>query len=204
VSSIEIPGTLREALEDDLVDAITEALAPPEEDRSEALLEVEIESEEEGTFCLTIEDGFATGEAKFADDPFVSCFVPEGGFPLVQKMLQAWVDGFPNSPELRGFHERGKTLKADVVDAGIEGLSGIKDLVVVAEVAGVGTFKAARGAIDEATRELVLKVDGSVIDKAIAGDMGPARGVKPKKGATLVTELVTALGPVIKALKARQ
>ena len=95
MSEHEIPSTLKKTFKTSL-DTLDAILGPPHAERAAGQFQIEIESEEEGTFVLSYDDGAITGAKGFADNtPLISAYVPEGGWAFVRELMQAAVDGYP-------------------------------------------------------------------------------------------------------------
>jgi hypothetical protein len=196
-----IPDTLAATLEPPVLTAIEAALAPPMHLRAKARIEIEIEAQGEGTFVVVIDGGVVSAKKGFGKDPLVSAVLPKGGWKLIQKELQAAVDGFPSAPELRKRVDAIKTPPAGELDGLVAALKKLGDAAVRFDVKGTGTFALARGPVDEATRVLTVKLDPAQIDAVLAGapvttlkvDVGGDRGV--------LTAVLAALGPALQRLR---
>jgi hypothetical protein len=200
---IQVPDTLAACLDKDVLSALTQALSPPKAERARAELEVEIESADEGTFTLLYTNGELEGEKGFAEDePFLSAELPPGGWRLLQKELQAACDGFPRAPELQSRLKIIMGLKRAELEATLEALSSLEDALIVFHVSKVGTFRLARGPLDEATRELAIHVDGDWIESLLGGaPFHTFKDIKVKGDRRLSGDLVSAFGDVWLKLK---
>lgn len=199
-----VPDTLREILEPETLAALDEALGPRKDTRPAGRYEVEIEASGEGTFTLTLDDGAISAKKGYAKgDPFLSCEIPKGGFALVRAVLDAAAQGFPDAPQLAERQRRLRALSRAEQEALAKGIAKLDDVIVAFAVRGVGTFRVARGALDECTRELTLSLDQTLVDKALAGEPleGLAAAVKVAGDRGLVAELLAALMPVTSKLR---
>jgi hypothetical protein len=195
-----IPETLAQTLAPEVMKAVEAALAPPMELRARARFELEIEAAGEGTFVMLIDAGVVTAKKGFAKDPLVSAFIPRGGWRLLQRELQAAVDGFPRAPELRRRVEALKSPRPGELDTLLAALGKLEDAAVRFEVKGIGTYVVARGPVDEATRILKVGLDPAHVDAVLGGaplstlkgDISGDRGV--------LGAVAAALAPALKRL----
>src|SRR5581483_10026622 len=97
---MKIPSTLADTLKPDVLAELEKKLAPPPELRAQAHVEFEIEAAGEGTFTVVVERGSIAAKKGFAKDPLIAASIPKGGWALLQRELQAVVDGLPNAPAL--------------------------------------------------------------------------------------------------------
>src|SRR5688572_24244186 len=122
-----IPATLRETLEPPMVATIEAALAPPMHLRAKTRFEIEFEAIGEGTFTLVVDAGVVSAKKGFAKDPLLSAQVPKGGWPFVQRLLEAAVAGFPGAPLLKSNLEIMKLPKPGEIDTMIAALRKLTD-----------------------------------------------------------------------------
>jgi hypothetical protein len=194
--SIEVPGSLKKLVKADILDELYDLMGPPKSERVEATFEIEIESEDEGTFTLHYEDGVLSAEKGMADEPFCSASIPEGGWDTVQAILQAAVDDFPDAPAMRKRQAVMRALHKPELDAAFEGISKLKDGVIAIELKGVGTFKIARGSLEEATREMTIALPEGTLEQTLSGDTDAFHAAKVGGDRRLQGDLVAALGQV--------
>lgn len=198
-----VPGTLRETLRPSVLTLLEEAFAPPVAARASGRYEVELEMEGEGTFTLCVDDGELSASKGFAeDDPFISCHLSAGTWPLVQRWLQNAVDGFPAAPYLRRNQTALRSLGQADQQRLVQGIEKLDDVSLEINLTGCGTIRIARGAMDEVTRQLTLQVPETVVDELLQGAGGDAfQKVRVGGHRGLSTELMAALAPVMRVLR---
>jgi hypothetical protein len=203
VSELQVPDSLKETLDEDVLAALDEALGPPADNRASGDFEVEIEAAGEGTFTIRYADGELSAKKGFArGDPLVSAAIPKGGWGLIQRCVQAAVDGWPGAPKLASQDEALKKLPAGDWEKMIAATERLKELGITLDIKGAGVFQLARGALDEVTRELHVSVARSIVEDVVAGGNPEALGaVQVSKGRGLLTELTAAYGPVLTILR---
>jgi hypothetical protein len=200
--AIKVPETLRAALEPDVVKALDEALGPPAGSRASGSYELEVEAKGEGTFTLRYQEGVITASKGFADEPLLAAQLNEGGFPLIARVLEAAAAGFPESAELNRRQQDLRGLPKADWDKVAKATERLKEMVVVIELRGGGTYRVARGSLEEATRELRIEADTALVDRLLAGGVASELGqVKVSGERGLLTELAAAFGPLLSALK---
>ena len=97
------------------VEDLNALLGPPLERRAKGSFEVEVEAKGEGTYTYRYQDGALTAKKGFSrDEPLVSVELPKGGWPFLQRLLQAAVDGFPDAPQLARRQLIGRELPAAI------------------------------------------------------------------------------------------
>jgi hypothetical protein len=199
--SVIVPSTFAQALQPNIVAGIEHEVSPPPALRARRKMEIEIEAEGEGTFTITLEGASTTAKKGFAKDPFLSAVIGKGGWPLLQRELQAAVDGFPASAELRAGLDKIRSPKPGELDAVVDAVAKLKDACVKFDIKGAGKFALARGAVDEATRVLTVTLDAAEIDKVIAG--APLSSLKAQIGGDrgLLTAIGAALGPTLQRFR---
>lgn len=201
-ASIRVPGTLAATLAPELLRALEDLLAPPPALRAKARIEIELEAEGEGTFTITV-DGDKPMSAKkgFAKDPLICVHIAKGGWPLLQRQLQALADGLPQAPELRRHVDALKQPKPGELDALVTAVKRITDASVRFDVKGGGVYAVARGPIDEATRVLKVALDGAAIDKVLNG--AALTTVKAGIGGDrfVLTSIASAMAPLLERLR---
>lgn len=200
---MDVPGTLAETLDEDVLAELEAVLGPPPDHRARGDVEIEIEAEGEGTFTLRYRDGEVSAKKGFArGDPLLSAVLPRGGWPLIQRCLQAAADGFPDAPALARRDEALKKIQAAEWEKILAAVERLKEMSVTLAVDGAGTYRVARGAMDEVTRELAVALSASQVEDVLSGrNPEDAGGVKLSKDRGLVTELTAALGVVVTALR---
>lgn len=196
-----VPGTLAACVQPAVLAALEAALAPPLPLRAMGRFEVEIEAAGEGTFTLAVEAGVVSAHKGFAKDPLVSALVGKGAFPLVQRLLQAALDGFPHAPRLAQGLSAAKTPRPGDLDAALAALSRIKDACLRFDVRGAGAFALARGPIDEATNELTLAVDAKAVDGVLAGAPLSSLRLELKGDRGVLTSVLAALAPIVERMR---
>ena len=201
--TIRVPASLEACLEEEMLQQLNDALAPPPKERVRGEYEIEIESEE-GPFTILYADGDVEANADYAEDePFLSAEIPEGGFGLLQKELQAVCDGFPGAPILKSKYDIAMSLKQHELESVVEALNKVEDAKVVFKVEGAGTFSLARGPLDEATREMTIELKAEWIDQILSGaSLDTMSGVKVSGDRRLSGDLASAFGAVWIKLKA--
>jgi hypothetical protein len=197
--SVTIPGSLAEALKPDVLAALEAALAPPPPLRAQTRVEFEIEAAGEGTFTVVSEGGVVSAKKGFAKDPLVSASIGKGCWPLIQKELQALVDGLPG--ELQKRIDALKAPKPGELDQVIAAVKKLGDVAVTFDIKGAGKYALARGPVDEAGHVLTIDFDASAVDALLAG--GPISAFKAKIGGDrgVLTQAASALGPVLAMLR---
>jgi hypothetical protein len=200
----KIPDTLRETLLGDALDALDQVFAPPPENRVSGSFEVEIEMKGEGTFSLHFEDGALSARKGFAEeDPFLSCEISRGSWPLLQNWLQNGVEGFPNAPSLQRHQVALRALDKKQQEALVRGIEKLDDVAVEIDIPQAAKLRVARGALDEVTRQLTLQVPKSVVEALLQGAGDDAlQGIRVSGNRGISTELMSALGPILRALRA--
>ncbi|MBI1947146.1 MAG: hypothetical protein HYS27_15730 [Deltaproteobacteria bacterium] len=196
-----VPATLAACLQPDTLEALEAALAPPRPLRAKARFEVEIEAAGEGTFSLTVDGGVASAKKGFAKDPLISAHVAKGGFPFVQRLLQAALDGFPLAPRLAKGLAAGRAPRPGDLDVALAALARLKDACVRFDVKGGGSFALARGPVDEATSVLTVVVDAKAVEGALAGAPLSTLKLELKGDRGVLTSVLAALGPVIERMR---
>jgi len=200
--SIKIPDSLGDLLTSSTLADLFDAVGPAEAERLDDEILIEIESDD-GTFALTYREGSVSAKKGYAKgDPFVSVEVPAGGYALLRKQLEAAVAGFPSAPALKARHDVMRALKNKDLQAVYEGLEKLEDALLELEVKGVGTFRLARGPLDEATRSIAMTLDGKALDAVLSGAPLSSIGTpKPKGDSRLQTEFLAAVGPVLQKIQ---
>ena len=198
----QIPDTLAALLEPSMLAELDEKLGPPAAARIAQPFEVELEIEGEGTFTVAYKDTKLTGKKGFAKgDPIVSARVPKAGVKLLQALVQAAVDGFPQSPPLQKGLSVVTGLQKPTLTELFKNVERTKPVSVVFDVKGHGSFAVARGALDEATRTLKVSIDGGEVLALLRG--GPLTAVRAQVTGdrTLAAEIAAVLAPVLTSLK---
>lgn len=203
MSDVELPDSLADLFDDDLLDELSDALGPPEEERAEGRFEVEVELDGKA-YCLRYRDGVLTGKKGFArGDPLVSAKVPSGADAFLLGLLQAALDGYPDAPALAQRQKGARSLSQDQLQAVLDGVEKLNDMGLDLDVTGVGTFHMAIGVLDEVTRKVTAKVAQADVEAVLGGaplsSMNSKVAIGGQKG--LVTEFITALGPAWSVLK---
>lgn len=202
--SVQVPSSLKKTFKSALAE-LDDVLGPPHAERAAGRFQIEIESEDEGTYVLTYDDGAIEGARGFADDtPMLACFIPEGGWEFVRELMQAAVDGYPNAPAMQKRAEATRGLKNDDLEALMAGLRSLKEMALILDVKGVGAFKFARGSLEEVTREVTMVVNGDDVRDVIAGGDPEVlmASVKFTGQKTLAAELAAAMGPAWTKIRA--
>lgn len=201
-STIVVPGSLAATLAPDVLTALEDKLAPPPALRAKARIEIEIEAAGEGTFTIVV-DGANPMSAKkgFAKDPLVSVHIAKGGWPLIQRELQALADGLPNAPAIRKHVDALRAPKPGELDVLVAATKKITDASVRFDVKGGGVYAVARGPIDEATRVLKIALDAAEIDKVLAGAPPSTvkTGISGDRG--VLTTVASAMAPLLERLR---
>lgn len=172
-SAVVVPTTFAACIAPAFIAYLEEKLAPPPAQRGSGAFEFEVEVEGEGTFTLAYKNRLITAKKGFCkNDPLVSVYIPRSGFPLLRTELQLALDGFPQNPSLQKgltFAKNLKTADLDDIAARVEKL---KPMRLVFDVKNHGQYKVARGPMDEATREMVIQLDGDVLLSYVSGSAG--------------------------------
>ena len=199
----KIPDTLRETLLGDALGALEKVFAPPPESRVSGTFEVEIEMKGEGTFSLCFDDGALSARKGFAEgDPFLSCEISRGSWPLIQNWLQKGAEGFPNSPRLQRNQVALRALDKKQQEALVRGIEKLDDVAVEIDIPGAAKLRVARGALDEVTRQLSVQVPKTVVEALLQGASDDAlEGIRVNGNRGISTELVSALGPIMRVLR---
>jgi hypothetical protein len=201
---VKVPDTFAATIAPDVLKALDAALGPPLAARAPGTYEVELEVAGEGTFTLTATNGVVTAKKGFAKgDPLLSAKVPKGGWPLLQKELQAAVDGFPHNAELKRRQDDLKALKQAEIVSVVKGIERLKSIGVTVDMKGIGTYEIARGTLDEVTKRLTLVLDGKAIEGVLAGGSPDELKAEVKGDRGVGAEIAAALGPVLARLKRR-
>lgn len=200
---VKVPETLAATFEPAMLAALDEALGPSKQNRAQRRLELEVEAKGEGTFTLLYDNGALSARKGFAKgDPLLSAEIPRGGFSLLQRVLQVSVDGYPDAPEIARRRANVLALPAAEWERMIDALARVRELAITLELKGIGRFRIARGALDEATRELVLSADGALVDRLLSGgNVADVSGVKVSGDRLAATELLQVFAPLVAALK---
>ena len=196
---MKIPDTLAQTLA--MIAELDKALGPPPELRAKTRVEIEIEAVGEGTFTIVVEPGALTAKKGFAKSPLVAIAISKGGWPLLQREIQAAVDGLPAAPALKQKLDQLRAPKPGELDLVIAALAKLQDACVRFQVKNGGEYAVARGPVDEATRVLTIGLDAADIDKVLAG--APPTTVKATTSGDrgVLTAGVAALGPVLNRLR---
>ena len=199
-SSTTLPASLGGLLEAPVVKAIEAALAPPLERRAAVTFEVELEAPD-GTFTVRYDKGVVTTKKGFAKKPLLSVRADKGGLALARDQLQAAIDGFQSAPELKRRVDAAKRLDPNVAAAAHAAVLKLAEGTCIHfDVTGEGRFAVARGAIDEADRELTIVLAGAAVRGLLAG-AAPASATATLKGDRSVgTAVLAALAPVQRAI----
>lgn len=196
-----VPSTLAACLQPEALAALEAALAPPPALRARGRFEIELESAAEGTFAMTIDAGVVTAKKGFAKDPLIAVAISKTGFPLVQRLLQDAVDGFPRAPALGKPLAVAKAPRPGDLDAALLALSKLKDACLRFEVKGAGSYAIARGSVDEATQVLTLALDVAALDAALAGAPLSTVRLDMKGDRGVLAYVIAALGPLVERLR---
>ncbi len=196
-----VPATVAACLQGPALAALEAALAPPMPLRARGRFELEIEAAGEGTFTVVVDGGAVTAKKGFAKDPLVSALVGRGAFPLVHRLLQAAVDGFPEAPRLAHGLAAAKAPRVGDLDAALAALTRIRDACLRLDVKGAGAVALARGPIDEATRELTITVDVKAIDAVLAGAPMATLALSLSGDRGVLTSVLAALGPIVERMR---
>lgn len=201
--SAEVPATLAATLEPSTLAALDEALGPTKQNRAQRRLELEVEAKGEGTFTLVYDNGALSARKGFAKgDPLLGAEIPRGGWELVRRALQASVDGYPKAPDIARRRAAVLGLPAAEWERMLDALAKVTDLAVSLDLKGAGRYRVARGALDEATRELGISADAALLDGLLAGgNVAAVSGVKVSGDRVLAAELLKVFGPLAAALK---
>lgn len=201
--SVTVPDTLAATLEAGMLTMLDEALGPARANRAQRRLEVEVEAKGEGTYTLVYDNGTLSARKGFAKgDPMLSAELPRGGWALVRRALQTSVDGYPAAPEIARRRAAVLALPAAEWERMLDALEKVKDLAVAVELKGAGRYRVARGALDEATRELTLTADAALVEQLLSGgNVNDVAGVKLSGDRGLAAELLKVFGPLAAALK---
>lgn len=199
---IVVPATLTATLATDVLRALEDALAPPPALRAKAKIEVEIEAAGEGTFTITAEGAQPLSAKKgFAKDPLICIHIAKGGWPLVQRELQAFADGLPAAPELRRHVDALRAPAPGELDVLVGAIKKIADASVRFDVKGGGIYAVARGPVEEATRVLKIAVDAKDLDKVLKGAALTTLTATLDGDRGVLTTLASALAPMLKRLR---
>ena len=201
-SPIRVPETLAATLAPDVLKVLEDVLAPPPALRAKARIEIELEAAGEGTFTITVDGpNPMTAKKGFAKDPLISVHIAKGGWPLLQRELQALADGLPNAPDLRRQVDALKNPKPGELDTLVAAAKKIVDASVRFDVKGGGVYALARGPIDEATRVLKIALDVAEIDKVLNGAplTTVKAGISGERG--VLTTVASAMAPLLERLK---
>jgi hypothetical protein len=197
-----IAATLAELLTAPSLAAIERACAPPPERRAPVTFEVELEAASEGTWVLRSGPDGLVAKKGFAKTPLLSVRLGKGAFAIISEQLALALEGFPASPELARQLEAVRALDpktATLAHAAITKLA--EGLCVHLDVVGAGRISVARGPVDEATKELTVSLDARALRAVWNG--APVSSLSPRlQGDRSVgTAAVSALGPVMTALR---
>ena len=150
---------------------------------------------------MTLDAGVASAKKGFAKDPLVSIAISKTGFPFVQRLLQAAVEGFPRAPALARPLTVAKTPRPGDLDAALAALGRLKDACLRLEVKGAGSYAIARGPVDEATQVLTLSLELAALEAALDGaPLSTVRlGMTGDRG--VLASTLAALGPLVERLR---
>ncbi len=196
-----VPERIADALSPSSLAAMTEALAPPPERRAAVDFEVELEAGREGTWVVRYAAGVVSAKKGFAKAPLLAGRIDAAALPVVREELQAAVDGFPQAPILASRLASLKGLEPSVATGILAGVKKLKEgncLHLV--VAGDGTISVARGAIDEAEKELTVSVDGKAARALLQGADPAQLSTSIRGDRSVATAALSALGPVVAIL----
>jgi hypothetical protein len=200
---MKLPMTAKALLlDDELLQELQDALAPPKEARLDAELEVEIEVQGEGTFVLTYIDGTLSGDEGMADEPFVSIEVPKGAHGFVVELLEEARAGFPKAPELAARLSTMRGLSRELQQEALTGVKKLDGAAAEIDVVGTGVFRMARGPLDEAVRKVRVTVPTATVRGIVHGtSLAAVSGVKVSGDSRLPGDMLAALGNVWLRLK---
>ena len=197
-----VPNTVKDILAPDSLAALEHVLAPPKERRAPVSFQLEVEAVGEGTFTLTYDRGAVSGKKGFAKRPLLSVRIEKGALGLLRDQLQAAVDGFPQAPELKRRLDAIRTLDPVMATAVHQAVAGIADgLCVHFDIAGDGRISVARGAVDEAIRELTIEVAGKAVRALLTGASPTSVSPVLKGDHGVGTSVLTAMSPLLKHLR---
>ena len=197
-----VPNTVKDILAPDSLAALEHVLAPPKERRAPISFQLEVEAVGEGTFTLTYDRGAVSGKKGFAKRPLLSVRIEKGAFGLLRDQLQAAVDGFPQAPELKRRLDVIRTFDPVMATAVHQAIAGIADgLCVHFDIAGDGRISVARGAVDEATRELTIVVPGKAVRALLTGASPTSVSPVVKGDRSVGTSVLTAMAPLLNHLR---
>lgn len=197
-----VPNTVKDILAPDSLAALEHVLAPPKERRAPVSFQLEVEAIGEGTFTLTYDRGAVSGKKGFAKRPLLSVRIEEGALGLLHDQLQAAVDGFAHAPELKRRLDVIRTLDPVMATAVHQAVAGIANGVCVHfDIAGDGRISVARGAVDEAIRELTIEVAGKAVRALLTGASPTSVSPVLKGDHSVGTSVLTAMSPLLKHLR---
>lgn len=200
---MQIPSAVADLIKPDVLSAIEAQLAPPEERRATRSLEVEVEVDGAGTFTFTYAGKKLTGKKGFAKKPLLSAKVSKTAWALLRDELQAAVDGFPAAPELAKRAQMFKTTStAALLDAGIAAVEKMAEGASIAfDIKGEGVVVVARGAVDEATKEMKIVLSGPQIRGVLQGAPLSSATASVSGDRSVGTAVLSAMGPLLQQLQ---
>ncbi len=201
---MKIPDTLAATLDAAVLGVLEEKLAPPPELRAKARVEFEIEAAGEGTFTIVVDGGKLSAKKGFAKAPLVAAAIPRGGWALLQRELQAVVDGLPAAPQLKAELDKLRAPKPGDLDVVVAAVQKIDDARVDFDIKGAGAsgkYSVARGPVDEATRVLAVSLDAAAIDAVLAGASPTTLKASVGGDRGLLTAVLAALAPVVRLVR---
>lgn len=196
MSAMQIPDTVRALLAPDVLSAVVDALAPKQ--RAQGIAEVEVEVKKQGTFTLRYVDGALTGKKGFAKNALLSATLDDGAWRLTRDELQIAVDGFPQAPALAARLAQAQGLDPAIGASLLSAVEKLPEgLCIHFVVSGEGRFSVARGAVDEATRELTITIPGTAVRGLLAGAPLSSLTFTMSGDRSLGAAVATAMTPIM-------
>jgi hypothetical protein len=199
---MQVPDTLAALLAPHALGSLEVALAPPRDQRAPVVFELEIEAAGEGTWVLRYDRGGLVGKKGFAKAPHLSLRLGRGALGLIRDALQAAVDGFPHAPELARRLVAARSLDAATAAAAHAAITRLAEgLCIHFDVEGEGQLSVARGPVDEATRELTVRLQGNALRALLTGAPLSSLQASLKGDRSVGTAVLGALAPLMKTLQ---
>lgn len=193
-----VPNTLEAACATHVRDAV-DVLGPDHADRPAGAFEVEIEDADGETYVMRYADGDWHVERGFADDtPLLSVALGHGVFPVLARVLNAALDGFPHAPHLAAWQANARQHGQDTWDAVLDALRAQDDLGAHVELSGLGRVSFSAGVLDEVTRFVHVTWPAKHVDAILGGARLASVGMpRVTKGMSLLTALLSDVRPLL-------
>jgi hypothetical protein len=197
-----VAATVAELMAPASLAALEQAFLPPPTRRAPMTIEVEIEAAGEGTWVLRSGPAGLTAKKGFAKSPLLSVRLGKGAFAVVKNQLAHALEGFVAAPELARRLTAARELEPATAALAHEALVKLAEgLCVHLDIVGAGRISVARGPVDEATKELTVSIDDTALRSVWSGAALSSVSPRLHGDRSVGTAVLSALGPVLAALR---